>query len=145
MVTRRRLITVGLATAAGASGLGAAFHFAGRYGLVPPDHAGIVGVGETLTYSAQRLLTSNQSLAREFPRSRVSKVAPVNGLPPANETYRGWLANGFDGWRLSVEGLVARPLSFSLDELKNLPLESHVTLHACEEGWSYIAEWNGVK
>ena len=145
LLTRRTLVTAGLAAAAGASGLGAAVHFAGRYGLIPPDHAGILGIGNTLTYSSQRLLTSSQSLTREFGRGDISKVAPVNGLPPDNETYRGWLANGFDGWSLTVDGLVARPMSFSLAELKRLPVESHITLHACEEGWSYIAEWTGVR
>ena len=144
-LTRRKLVAGGLATAAGAGGLGAALHFAGRYGLIPPDRGGILGIGETLTYSAQRLLTSSQSLAREFPRSQISKVAPVNGLPPETESYRGWLANGFKDWRLTVDGLVARPMSFSLYELKRLPAESHITLHACEEGWSYIAEWAGVR
>lgn len=144
-LTRRTLITAGLATAASASGLGAAFHFAGRYGLIPPDHTGILGIGETLTYSTQRLLTSSQSLAREFNRSDISKVAPVNGPSPVDDTYRSWLATGFQGWRLTVEGLVTRPLSFSLEELERLPLHTHITLHACEEGWSYIAEWTGVR
>ena len=36
-------------------------------------------------------------------------------------------------------------MSFTLDELKHLPAESHILLHACEEGWSYIAEWTGVR
>jgi DMSO/TMAO reductase YedYZ molybdopterin-dependent catalytic subunit len=144
-LTRRKLVIAGVATAAGASGLGAAVHFAGRYGLIPPDHAGILGIGETLTYSTQRLLTSGHSLAREFKRSEISKIAPVNGPSPKDETYRGLLADGFKDWRLKVEGLVARPTIFSLDELKRLPAESHINLHACEEGWSYIAEWTGVR
>ena len=144
-LTRRTLVTAGLATAAGASGLGAAIHFAGRAGLIPPDHTGILGIGETLTYSTQRLLTSSQSLAREFKRSDISKVAPVNGLPPEDETYRRFLADGFKDWRLTVDGLVARPMSLSLEALKRLPGESHITLHACEEGWSYIAEWTGAR
>ena len=143
-LTRRTLIGAGLITAAGASGLGT-LRFAGRYGLIPPDRGGILGISETLTYSAQRLLTSSQSLAREFPRSAISKIAPVNGVPPTDDTYRGLLANGFKDWRLSVEGMVAQPVSLSLDELKRLPSESHITLHACEEGWSYIAEWTGVR
>jgi DMSO/TMAO reductase YedYZ molybdopterin-dependent catalytic subunit len=142
---RRKFITAGLATAAGASGLGAAVYFADRYGLIPPDHAGIVGVGETLTYATQRLLTSGHSLAREFKRSDISKIATVNGPHPTDEKYLALLADGFKNWRLSVEGLVARPISFSLDELKRLPAESHITLHACEAGWSYIAEWTGVR
>ena len=144
LLTRRTLVTAG-AAAVGAAGLGAAAQIARRYGLIPPDYAGIWGIGETLTYSAQRLLTSGPSLAREFPRGAISKIAPVNGLPPKDETYQGWLTNGFRDWRLTVDGMVARPSSFSLEELKRLPSESHINLHACEEGWSYIAEWTGVR
>ncbi len=81
-VSRRKLITTGLATAAGASGLAIAARLADRYGLVPADHGGIYGVGQTLTYASQRLLTSHHSLAREFNRSEISKIAPVNGEPP---------------------------------------------------------------
>jgi DMSO/TMAO reductase YedYZ molybdopterin-dependent catalytic subunit len=36
-------------------------------------------------------------------------------------------------------------MSLSLDDLKRIPSESHTILHACEEGWSYIAEWTGVR
>jgi DMSO/TMAO reductase YedYZ molybdopterin-dependent catalytic subunit len=144
-VTRRKLVTAGLATAAGASGLGAAVYFAGRNGLIPPDYSGILGVGETLTYATQRLLTQGQPLAREFARSEISKVAIVNGPAPTDETYRALAADGFSDWHLQVEGLIARPTSFSLEELKRLPAESHIILHACEEGWSYIAEWTGVR
>ena len=131
--------------AGGASVAGAAAYFASRYGLIPPDHTGILGIGETLTYSTQRLLTSRHSLAREFKRSDISKIAPVNGPHPTDENYRKLLANGFRDWRLLIEGLVGRPASLSLEELKRLPSESHIILHACEEGWSYIAEWTGVR
>ena len=61
-LTRRRLIATGLTAAAGTAGVGAAVRLARKYGLIPPDHAGMYGVGETLTYAAQRLLTSRQSL-----------------------------------------------------------------------------------
>jgi DMSO/TMAO reductase YedYZ molybdopterin-dependent catalytic subunit len=145
LLTRRKLITSGLAAAAGASGVGAAIHLGGRYGLIPPDHRGIFGIGETLTYAAQRLVTSGQSLAREFSRSDISKVTPVNGDTPINEVYQRLLADRFDDWRLSVDGLVARPSSFSLADLKRLPAHSQITLHACEEGWSFIAEWTGLQ
>lgn len=144
-LSRRTFLRAGLATAAGASGLGSAIYFAGRYSLIPPDHAGILGVGNTLTYGTHRVLTSGHSLAREFKRSDISKVARVNGPHPADDTYRALLADGFQRWSLSVEGLVARPRSFSLEELTRLPAESHIILHACEEGWSYIAEWTGVR
>ena len=145
ILTRRRLITTGLAAVAGASGLAAAARLADAYGLVPPDHGGIYGVGETLTYGAHRLLTSRHSMAREFTRADISKVAPVNGGPPKSPDYERLLARNFAEWRLDVQGLVARPSSFSLDDLKRLPSASHITQQACEEGWSFIAEWTGVR
>jgi len=143
-LSRRKLVTTGLAAAAGASGLGAAAVLAERYGLVPPDHGGIYGVGETLTYASQRLLMSHHSLAREFSRSQISKVFPVNGDPPGNGIYRRLLAGDFNDWRLTVDGLVAHPSAFSLSDLKSFPSRTQITHQACEEGWSFIAEWTGV-
>jgi len=143
--TRRKLITAGLATAAGASGLAVAARLAGRYGLIPPDHYGIYGVGETLDYASQRLLTSSRySMAREFNRSDISKVCPINGGPPEDETFQRLLAGKFADWHLTVDGLVARPASFSLEQLKRYPSRTQITHQACEEGWSFIAEWTGV-
>jgi DMSO/TMAO reductase YedYZ molybdopterin-dependent catalytic subunit len=143
-LSRRKLIITGLATAAGVSGLGVATVLAQRYGLIPPDHGGVFGAGETLTYAAQRILMSGHSLAREFNRSEISKVAPVNGKPPQNEAYQRHVAGGFADWRLTVDGLVARPSSFSIADLKRFPSRSQITHQACEEGWSFIAEWIGV-
>src|SRR5207302_4604622 len=100
-ISRRKLIMTGLATAAGACGLGVAARLAERYALIPPDHGGIYGAGETLTYAAQKLLMSHHSLAREFNRSEISKVFPVNGEVPENETYHRLLAHGFADWRLT--------------------------------------------
>ena len=131
--------------AAGASGLGVAAYLAKRYNLVPPDHGGIYGVGETLTYAAHRVLTSGHSLAREFDRSQISKVIPVNGKHPEVESYQRLQAGGFADWRLTIDGLVARPSSFSLADLKRFPVHSQITHQACEEGWSFIAEWTGAR
>ena len=142
--SRRKLITTGLATAAGAAGLATAARLADRYGLIPPDHGGAYGIGETLTYASHRLLVPEHSLAREFSRGEISKVFPVNGQPPESETYHRQLAGGFADWRLTVDGLVARPFSFSLAELKRFPSRTQITHQACEEGWSFIAEWTGV-
>lgn len=143
-ISRRRLITTGLAAAAGASGLAAAARLADRYGLIPPDHRGLYGAGETLTYATQRLLMSRHSMAREFNRSQISKVCPVNGPPPTASAYQQLRENDFHDWRLTVDGLVARPASFSLADLKSFPQRSQITQQACEEGWSFIAEWTGV-
>ena len=143
-VSRRKWITTGFAAAAGAAGLGVAAKIADHYGLIPPDCGGIWGAGETLTYATQRLLMASGSLAREFNRSEVSKVVPVSGPQPKTDPYQRLLAGGFADWRLTVDGLVARPSLFSLDEIKRMPAKSQITHQVCEEGWSFIAEWTGV-
>jgi DMSO/TMAO reductase YedYZ molybdopterin-dependent catalytic subunit len=142
-LSRRQLITSGLVTAAGASGLVVADGLAKRYGLIPPDSGGPYGAGETLTYAAQRLLTSH-SLAREFSRSQISNPPFANPVAPFSEEFKRLQAGGFAEWRLSVDGMVARPASFSVAQLKSYPSRSQITHLACEEGWSYIAEWTGV-
>ena len=142
-LSRRKLIITGLAASASVSGLGVAARLVQKYGLVPPDHGGIYGLGETLTYASQRLLTRH-SLAREFPRSKISKPALANEIAPPSDAFKRLQAGGFADWRLSVDGLVDRPASFSLAQLKNYPSRSQITMVQCEEGWSYIAEWIGV-
>lgn len=142
-LSRRKLILTGLAAGAGVAGLGVAGYLAEKYGLVPPDHGGIFGLGETLTYASQRLLTRH-SLAREFSRSQISKRPLANELAPFSDTFKRLQAGGFVDWRLMVDGLVDRPAAFSLAQLKSYPTRSQITEIACEEGWSYIAEWIGV-
>ena len=142
-LSRRKLIVTGLAAAAGTAGLGVAARLAKKYGLVPPDHGGLYGLGETLTYASQRLLTRH-SLAREFSRSQISKPPFPNEIPPLNDAFKRLQAGGFTDWRVSVDGMVARPASFSLDQIKSFPSHSQITMVQCEEGWSYIAEWIGV-
>ena len=142
-ISRRKFVTTGFAAAAGVSGVAAATRLAQRYGLVPPDSGGIYGPGETLTYAAQRLLTTH-SLAREFPRNMISKVPFPNEIAPLSNEFKHLQAGGFAEWRLLVDGMVAQPASLSLSDLRSLPVSSHITEVVCEEGWSYIAEWIGT-
>jgi DMSO/TMAO reductase YedYZ molybdopterin-dependent catalytic subunit len=141
--SRRQLITTGLITAAGVSGVAAAATLARRYGLIPPDDGGFYGPGETLTYAAQRLLTRN-SMAREFERSQISKDPFPNEVEPLGDKFQRLQDGGFTGWRLAVDGMVARPGAFTVDQIKSFPRGSQITHLACEEGWSYIAEWIGA-
>jgi DMSO/TMAO reductase YedYZ molybdopterin-dependent catalytic subunit len=142
-ISRRKLITTGLAATAGVGGLAVAGHLAKRYGLVPPDCGGIYGPGETLTYAVQRVLTMHTP-ARQFPRSMISKEPFANETVRTGDAFKHLQAGGFKDWRLVVDGLVARPTTFSLADLKSLPKTSEITEVACEEGWSYIAEWIGT-
>jgi len=142
-VSRRQLITGGLATVAGASGLAVAAKLAARYGLIPPDSGVLYGAGETLTYAAHRLLTRH-SMAREFAASQVSQYPFANPVDPLGDEFHRLETGAFAEWRLAVDGMAARPASFSVAQLKSFPWHSQTTEIACEEGWSYVAEWKGV-
>jgi DMSO/TMAO reductase YedYZ molybdopterin-dependent catalytic subunit len=142
-ITRRKLIYGGVAAAAGAGGLAVADRMAKRYGLIPPDGSGIYGPGETFTYACQRIL-DRRTPAREFSRSMISKDPFANAVAPPNDAFKKLQAGGFKDWRLVVDGTVAHPLSLSLADLNSLPVRSQITEVACEEGWSYIAEWIGT-
>ena len=144
-LSRRKLITTGLGAAAGVASVAVAERMARSYGLLPPDDGGVWGAGETLTYAAQRLLMSHHSMAREFGRSEISKAIPVSGDPPKDGPYAEMLSAGFKGWRLPIDGMVAHPASFTVDDLKRMPMSNQITHQACEEGWSFIAEWHGVR
>ncbi len=142
-ISRRKLLAGGVGAVAGASGLAAAAKLAEHYDLIPPDSGGLYGPGEMLTYAGQRLLTRH-SLAREFDPSQISKTPFANEVAPLGEEFKRLEEGKFADWRLAVDGMVARPASFSLAEIKSYPKRSQITHLACEEGWSYIAEWIGT-
>ena len=106
----------------------------------------LLDLADGFTRHAQRLLLSDRPLVRELSLAQVSKNFPVNGTSmPVADDYRRMLETGFRDWRLRVHGLVERPLSLSLAELKSLPARTQITLHQCDEGWSAVAQWTGVQ
>lgn len=142
-ISRRKLITGGVVTMTGVAGLAAADRIARRFGLIPPDGGGVYGPGETMTYAAQRLI-GKHALAREFPRGMVSKTPFMNEVAPLSEEFKRHQAVGFNDWRLVVDGMVTRPVSLSVVDLRALAMGHQITEVVCEEGWSYIAEWIGT-
>jgi len=143
-ISRRKLLTTGLAAAAGATGLGVAAKLARRYGLVPPDAGVLYGAGETLTYAAQRVF-ARHSLAPEFASNQISKDPFANPVAPLGAEFKRSQDASFADWRLAVDGMVPKPISFAMADLKSFPRSSQITMTACEEGWSYIAEWSGPR
>lgn len=100
---------------------------------------------EGLTMRAQRLVTNREALAREFTLADLSPEFRANGSRTAdNDLYRAMLANNFADFRLEVDGLVSRPLSLSLAQLRAMPSRTQITRHDCVEGWSAIGQWTGV-
>lgn len=141
---RRAVIRGGVAAAGGFAGLAVASRLAAKHGLVPPDGCcGLYGPGHTLTYAAQRLIVGD-SRAREFRPDQVSAQPFANPTDFRSDEFERLRRGGFAEWRLSVDGLVEKPASFSLAELRGWASLTQITLLACEEGWSYVAQWTGA-
>ena len=140
LLSRRGLLRAG--SAAGASLL-----LSGCDGVLElPSTRSALDFGQLLSLRVQRLLLSGQPLAREFAVADISPEFPLNGTSmPNGFPYFQMMVSQFASWRLTVDGLVRRPLSLSLAEIKALPARTQITLHSCDEGWSAIGQWTGVQ
>ncbi|HXU99753.1 MAG TPA: molybdopterin-binding protein [Caulobacteraceae bacterium] len=138
LMSRRALITT-----AGAGGL--LLSGCDRLTSAPAVNR-FIGHGEALSFHAQRLLLAGQPLAREFTTADISPVFKANGtMAPQTADYLALQADNFASWRLAVDGVVHRPMSFSLADLRALPSRTQITRHDCVEGWSAIGGWTGVQ
>ena len=105
---------------------------------------GLIDRAEKLTFWAQRLILG-QSLAPEFSEAEIGAEFKPNGsTDPQDPHYLSIARNHFVDWRLTVDGLVARPAQLSLAELRALPSRTQITRHDCVEGWSCIGKWKGA-
>ncbi len=139
MITRRGLIG-SIAGAAGGLLLSGCNKINANPGVRSLLHS-----AEGLTMRAQRLITDRNALAREYGRADLSPVFRANGtrVPPGGD-YDAHSKAGFADWRLTLDGLVARPLALSIDQIRAMPRRTQITRHDCVEGWSAIGEWTGV-
>src|SRR2546430_10072500 len=131
MMLNRRSLMTGLASAGG-------LLLAGCSEELPPTYGNLLRMGDVLTYKAQRLLLPSHSLVKEYSRGDISSIPAIGNTNPADSKQltfnagRGALydrlrADGFTDWRLSIEGHVARPGSYSLQDLKRFPSRTQIT------------------
>jgi DMSO/TMAO reductase YedYZ molybdopterin-dependent catalytic subunit len=111
-----------------------------------PEFRATLRSAERLTMKVQRLVSPRDALAREYSEADLSPVFRSNGTAmPGTDEYARHLKEGFANWRLTVDGLVARPLSISLETLRTIPHRVQITRHDCVEGWSAIGKWHGLE
>lgn len=109
-----------------------------------PQARKILFAGEDMHRGLQRALLDRGALAPEFTREQMSPIFRANGTrDPGTPDYAAMVADKFAGYRLTVGGLVDRPLALSLDQLASMPSRSQITRHDCVEGWSAIGQWQG--
>jgi len=143
--SRRQAIVTGLTTIGG-------LILPGCSKPLPPTYGKILRMGDMLTYTTHRALLPGQSLAKEytyrditsFPATGTTNPGdPVKSRRP-NEEYALLHRNLFKDWRLSIEGQVARPGTYSIADIHKFPSRTQITRHTCEEGWTAIGQWTGV-
>jgi len=92
-----------------------------------------------------RLATLNRLVPRNrYTKEQISPYFWSNGKPPDREDWKQLERNGFRDYKLKIGGLVENPVELSLAEIHALGQEEHITMHHCIQGWSGIAQWNGV-
>ena len=139
IITRRALVT-GAAVGAGVLLTGCDKIAAN------PEARKILFMGEDMNRGLQRALTNRNALAPEFSPAQMSPIFRSNGTSnPGTAEYTAMVANNFADYRLKVGGLVDRPLSVSLPQLRQMPSRAQITRHDCVEGWSAIGKWQGPK
>ncbi len=105
----------------------------------------LLGRAEGVTRRAQRFLSPSKAMAKEYTEADLSPVFPANGTRnPDDAAYQALARNNFSDWHLEIGGLVQRPASFSLGELRKFPSRTQITRHDCVEGWSAIGKWKGT-
>ena len=110
-----------------------------------PGMRSLLAAADAPTRAALDGLTPDMALAQEFTEADLSPVFKANGsINPRTPEYLALLEDGFAGYRLPVSGLVERPLSLDLAQLRALPSRTQITRHDCVEGWSCIGKWKGV-
>lgn len=126
------------------AGIGALF--VGACSKVADSKVGssLLSAAEDWHRKAHRALSNRTALVREYAKSDLSPYFRGNGSVTVDtDEYRQHVADGFANWRLEVGGLVANPMSLSMENLRKLPQRTQITRHDCVEGWSAIGEWTG--
>lgn len=101
----------------------------------------LVKSGLNWTDRAARSFFNERRMAQTFSDREATPIGkfPINSYSdyaPAND-----LAN----WKLIVEGMVARPGQYSLDQVKSLPKQVQNVKHICIEGWDVIGNFGGAR
>lgn len=110
--------------------------------------ATVSGVGALATAAVSACSTTPSGVQRLTP---TASVGATTGEILRNENAPGFYVRYFNpfpapdpnAWQLSVEGLVARPQTLSLDQVQALPSVSDIRRMKCVECWSARAKWEG--
>jgi DMSO/TMAO reductase YedYZ molybdopterin-dependent catalytic subunit len=115
----------------------------GACGSEGPDRA-----QKLLDYAARKNEAVERAIFRHtsMDRTRAGARAAGSAFPSyfVSDTVPVLDAAAMAAWRLEVGGMVAKPLSLTLDDLMKLGRQTQRVNHYCVEGWTAVAEFTGV-
>lgn len=133
-LNRRELLRLGLVAAPATLASACGWHG----GVLEPRLRAFSRVND---WVGEHVLQSNRRLAPTYP---ASARTPVTAFPAYAQTRGFPRLDDASAWRLSIEGLVERPQTLDLAQLRALPAITYTVKHHCVEGWSAIGTWTGV-
>ncbi|MFZ0033312.1 MAG: molybdopterin-dependent oxidoreductase, partial [Candidatus Cybelea sp.] len=101
---------------------------------------------KALIFPIERMLRASPRFnpAERYTREDASPYLWPNGKMPDSDEWKRLVTDDFRGYRLRVSGCVENPVDLSLEEIRALGHDEHVSLHHCIQGWSGIAQWGGI-
>jgi methionine sulfoxide reductase catalytic subunit len=107
-----------------------------------------------LVYPSRNVYAGTKLTTIKGPFSTDEKITPAGDVTHYNNFYEfgsdksdpARNAQGFrtSPWTVSVEGEVAKPRKFTMEEILQLaPLEERIYRHRCVEAWSIVVPWIG--
>ncbi|TWP35761.1 oxidoreductase [Leekyejoonella antrihumi] len=104
----------------------------------------VQNVGNAVAGPFQRWFEKVNLSPNQYTEADISDYFWHNGTWPESPEYARLMANGFEDYRLRIDGLVDNPMELSLADLHALPHHEQITQHYCIQGWSGVAKWGGV-
>ena len=107
---------------------------------IPSVNEKLIKRGLALSDRVAEQFFRQQQLAPTFSDREVTAFEKF----PLN-SYSAYEAEDLANWKLIVEGMVARPGEYTLEQIKALPKQVQNVKHICVEGWNVIGNFGGVR
>ncbi len=128
-----------------AAGIAAGLAGCSQIGTKLNDNPGFHGVLESAEGLNERII-GTRGRVRLYKPADISRDFPIDSLDtPSDARYTALVADGYRSYRLPVDGLVDRPAVMTLAQLRDMMKVTQITRHDCVEGWSVVAQWQGVR
>ena len=144
---RRNFLKAGAVAAAVA---GTAVVYRAINGMSPPtsDQPALAGLRQPTTEASGYSPQLVQAFSTNEPKTPFQSITHYNNFYEFSTEKEGVAESigsfSSKGWKIAVDGLVAKPATFDLDDIRKVsPPEERVYRMRCVEAWSMVIPWAG--